>query len=82
MLGYLRKKDFKSIRKWVAANQPDSTMLYRYLYDNASKYLAANQIAQLIIILGEYQYKQAFVADSEINIVACLTEIMLSCEFR
>ena len=57
-------------------------MLFRsQLYDSLYDLLKPNSIPQAVIILADYQYKQAFVADSEINLVACLTELMVSCEF-
>lgn len=79
---FLREKDFGSIRKWVASNDIDPTELYRKLYDNMYEVLKPQSIPQAVIILADYQYKQAFVADSEINIVACLTELMVSVEFK
>jgi len=79
---YLKEKDFGSIRKWVASNDIDPTELYRKLYDNLYDVLKPQSIPQAVIILADYQYKQAFVADAEINIVACLTELMVSVEFK
>ena len=55
--------------------------VFRQLYDSLYDLLKPNSIPQAVIILADYQYKQAFVADSEINLVACLTELMVSCEF-
>ena len=74
-------KDFASIRKWVASHEIDSTVLYRKLYDTLYDLLKPQSIPQAVIILADYQYKAAFVADQEINTVACLTELMVSCEF-
>jgi len=79
---YLREKDFGSIRKWVAANQMDPQALFRKLYDSLYDILKPQSIPQAVIILADYQYKQAFVADAEINIVACLTELMVNLEFK
>jgi len=78
---YIREKDFGSIRKWVASNQMDPQALFRKLYDNLYDVLKPQSIPQAVIILADYQYKQAFVADQEINMVACLTELMVNCEF-
>ena len=70
------------MRKWVAQNNDtDTTVLFRKLYDTASTYLEARSIPQLVLLLADYQNKAAFVADHEINMVACFTEIMTDCEF-
>ena len=79
---YIREKDFGSIRKWVASNDIDVAVLFRKLYDNLYDVLKPQSIPQAVVILADYQYKQAFVADQEINLVACLTELMVSCEFK
>lgn len=79
---YLKEKDFGSIRKWVASSQVDPGVLYRKLYDGLYEILQPQSIPQAVIILADYQYKQAFVADHEINTVACLTELMVSVEFK
>jgi len=79
---YIKEKDFGAIRKWVASNDIDSAVLFRKLYDNLYDVLKPQAIPQAVIILADYQYKQAFVADQEINLVACLTELMVSCEFK
>ena len=79
----LKVKNFTEVRKWVAENTDiDQTVFFRKLYDTASQYLKTNSIPQLVITLAEYQYKAAFVADHEINILACLTEIMAEGEFK
>lgn len=79
----LKVKNFTEVRKWVAENNDiDQTVFFRKLYDTASQYLKTNSIPQLVITLAEYQYKAAFVADHEINILACLTEIMAEGEFK
>lgn len=79
---FLKDKDFRSIRSWVASNDVDPTTLYRKLYDALYEVLQPQSIPQAVIILADYQYKQAFVADQEINTVACLTELMVSVEFK
>ena len=79
---FLKEKDFGSIRKWVASNDVDSQILYRKIYDNMYEMLQPQSIPQAVIILADYQYKQAFVADAEINMVACLTELMVNLEFK
>lgn len=82
IIKHLKEKDFGSIRKWVATTDVDATTLYRKLYDNLYDVLKPQSIPQAVVILADYQYKQAFVADQEINTVACLTELMVSVEFK
>lgn len=83
LVGFLKGKDFKSMRKWVASNPDiDSSTLFRKLYDGAYDFLEPMAIPQLVLILADYQHKAAFVADKELNIVACLTEIMGSLKFK
>ena len=82
IIKYIKDKDFGAIRKWVASNDIDATTFFRKLYDNLYDVLKPQSIPQAVIILADYQYKQAFVADTEINTLACLTEIMVSCEFQ
>ena len=77
----IKEKDFGSIRKWVASNEIDSNTLYRKLYDALYDTMKPQSIPQAVIILADYQYKSAFCADQEINTVACLTELMVNCEF-
>jgi hypothetical protein len=60
----------------------DTSTFFRSLYDIASEHLKTSSIPQLVLLLAEYQYKAAFVADHEINLTACLTEIMVECEFK
>ena len=74
-------KDFGAIRKWVASHEIDNTTLFRKLYDTLYDVLKPTSIPQAVIILADYQYKAAFVADQEINTVACLTELMVNCDF-
>lgn len=79
----LKEKDFTEVRKWVAKNSDaDTTALFRELYDSATTNMDVNSIPQMIIILADYQYKAAFVADHELNIMAALTEIMAQCKFK
>lgn len=79
----LKDKDFTSLRKWVAENVDiEQTELFRRLYESADQYMTPNSIPQLVLILSKYQYQAAFVADPEINIIACITEILISCEFK
>ena len=79
---HMKDKDFTSVRKWVATTDIDSTTFFRKLYDNLYDILKPSSIPGVVLVLADYQYKQAFVADQEINIVACLTEIMANGEFK
>ncbi len=79
---FIKDKDFGAIRKWVATTEIDAATLYRKLYDGLYDVLKPQSIPQAVIIIADYQYKQAFVADPEINTVACLTELMVSVEFK
>jgi len=79
---YLKNKDFKKMRNWVVNNMDtDSSAIFRGLYDKMYDKLNPQSIPQLVLILADYQYKNAFVADHELNIVACMTEIMANVEF-
>ena len=81
-MGFLKGKSFTDMRKWVAQNSDvDTVSLFRRLYDVSSQCMKPQSIPQLVLLLVDYQYKAAFVADHEINIVACFTEIMTDCEF-
>ena len=79
---HLKEKDFTSVRKWAATTDIDSTTFFRKLYDALYDIAKPQSIPQAVLILADYQYKQAFVADQEINLVACLTEIMANVEFK
>ena len=82
LMKHLKDKNFKAMRSWVAENlDNDSTTLYRNIYDNASTYVAPSSVPQLILILADYSYKNAFVADIELNTVACFTELMANIEY-
>ena len=81
LIRLIAAKDFSSIRKWVGSNEIDSGVLFRKLYDSMYDSLKPQSIPQAVLILADYQYKAAFVADQEINTVACLTELMVNCEF-
>jgi DNA polymerase III delta prime subunit len=78
----LKEKDFKKMRTWVANNiDVDAAVIFRQIYDNMYDKVDASSIPQLVLILADYQYKNAFVADHELNVVACMTEIMANVEF-
>jgi DNA polymerase III delta prime subunit len=79
----LKERNFTEVRKWVGKNSDaDTTALFREFYDNANEYVEAGTIPNLILILAEYQYKAAFVADHELNIMAAMTEVMVQCKFK
>jgi DNA polymerase III delta prime subunit len=79
----LKTKDFASTRKWVTTNlDNDPVKIYRKLYDTLYEVLKPESVPQMVLILAKYQYQAAFVADHEINMVACMTEIMVDCEFK
>lgn len=79
---FIAAKDFGALRKWVAMNDIDGSTLFRKLYDAMYDVMKPTSIPQAVLILADYQYKAAFVADQEINTVACLTELMVNCEFN
>jgi len=79
----LKEKNFPEVRKWVSTNlDNDTTLLFRRIYDSFYETLVASSIPAAILILAKYQYQVAFVADQEINMLACLTEIMVECTFK
>jgi len=79
----LKEKNFSEVRKWVNTNlDNDTTLLFRRIYDSLYETLVFSSIPAAVLILAKYQYQVAFVADQEINLLACLTEIMVECEFK
>ena len=79
----LKDKDFAGCRKWVTNNlDNDPVKVFRKLYESLYEVLKPDGVAQLVVILARYQYQSAFVADQEINTIACLTEIMVDCGFK
>tara|TARA_B100001059_G_scaffold217907_1_gene237610 strand:- start:116 stop:1069 length:954 start_codon:yes stop_codon:yes gene_type:complete len=79
----LKSKDFSKVRKWVVDNlDNDPTVLLRSVYDACYSSLEGAGIAAAVLIIAKYQYQSSFVADQEINMLACLTEIMVECEFK
>lgn len=82
LIRFLKEKDFTNTRKWVAENiDTDATAIFRTLYDTASQYVSKNSVPNLVLILAKYQYQAAFVSDHEINLTACLTEMMIDLEY-
>jgi DNA polymerase III delta prime subunit len=79
----IKSKDFGSARKWVTNNlDSDSATVLRKVYDSLYEFLKADSIPPAVLVLAKYQYQSAFVADQEINMMACLTELMLECDFK
>lgn len=83
LMSSLKEKDFKGMRKWVVDNiDLEPAALFRQIYDNMNEYLKPQSIPQCVLILADYQYKNAFVADHELNIVACMVELMANMEWK
>jgi len=83
LVSHMKSKDFTSARKWAVENLDNSpSELFRKVYDGLYDYLTPSSIPQAVLILAEYQYKSAFVADQEINLVACIVELMMGCEYK
>ena len=79
----LKEKNFSEVRKWCVNNlDNDPSVLLRHIYDGLSNTLDGPSIAAAVLVIAKYQYQMAFVADQEINLLACLTEIMVECEFK
>lgn len=82
LVGYLKEGNFAEMRKWVVANSDiEPARIFRRIYDSLYDYFKPESIPQAIVILAKYQYQAAFVADQEVNLVACLTEMMVDCEY-
>jgi len=82
LVASLKDRNFRSMRQWVAQNgNDDAARLYRRIYDHLYEILKKESIPPAVIILAKYQYQAAFVADQELNLTACLTEMMAECEF-
>jgi len=83
LIGFLKEKDFTQMRKWVAQNiDNDHVGLYRQVYDSMFSNIKKQSVPDAVLIIADYSYKSAFVADQEINMVACLTELMMNSEFN
>ena len=82
LMTHLKNKDFGKMRKWVADNiDTEPHVIFRKIYDSMADYLKPESIPQVVLILAQYQYWDAFVADHELNVVACMTEIMVTAEW-
>jgi DNA polymerase III delta prime subunit len=83
LMSSLKVKDFRKMRQWVADNiDLEPASMFRKVYDNMNEYVEPQSIPQLVLILADYQYKNSFVADHELNMVACLTEVMAGVKFK
>ena len=83
LVSALKAKKFNDVKKWVQQNlDNDPVSIMRKLYDNLSTTVDGPSVAAAVLIIAEYQYKSAFVVDQEINLLACLTQIMLECNFK
>ena len=83
LFSHLKNKNFKGMRSWVVNNiDTDASAIFRAIYDRMSDKVAPQSIPSLILLLADYQYKNAFVADHELNVVACLTEVMSDVQFN
>lgn len=82
LVNFLKDQNFGEMRKWVVSNSDiEPARIYRKIYDSLYDFFKPQSIPQAVVILAKYQYQSGFVADQEINLVACLTEIMVECEF-
>ena len=83
LVSSMRNKDFAGVRRWAAVNAETSPQeIYRKIYDALGEVIENQSVPEAILILAESQYRSAFVADQEINLVACLVQIMMSCAFK
>ena len=83
LLSHLKGKDFTEMRKWVVQNlDNDPVKIFRRIYDSMYEHLQPATIPHAVLIIADYQYKSAFVADQEVNLVACLTELMSQVKFK
>ena len=83
LIKFMKDKNFTEVRKWVAKNSDSDTInIFRQLYDSANTIMEQQSVPQLVLILADYQYKAAFVADHELNLMAALTEVMAQCKIK
>ncbi len=79
----LKQNQFDEVRQWVVENQEgEPTALLRKIYDSLSEMLEPESVPGAVLIIADYSYKSTLVSDQEINLVACMVEIMANCEFR
>ena len=83
LISFLKNNEFRNVRRWIVNNlDNDPARIYRRLYDSLYDNLDSSTIPHAVIILADYSYKSAFVADQEINLLACMTEIMSQVKFK
>ena len=83
LVTFLKNKEFTNVRRWIVNNlDNDPTRIYRRIYDTLYDNLDSSTIPHAVVILAEYSYKSAFVADQEINLLACMTELMTQVKFK
>jgi len=83
LMGYMKSKNFTSVRQWVADNsQMDTGQFYRKFYDHMNEYIKPNDLPYLVVLIAKYSYQDVLAADKEINLAAFLTEVMANCEFK
>lgn len=79
----MKNKEFTTVRKWVVNNMDsDPNIIMRKVYDSLTEFIEGSTIPPAVLVLAKYQYQVAFVADQEINLLACLTELMVECKFK
>lgn len=82
LIEFLKKKEYSNVQKWIVTNlDKDSNSIMKQFYDESKKFLVPQSIPEMVMILAKYMYQSSFCADQEINLLACFTEIMMSCEF-
>ena len=83
LISFLKNKEFTNVRRWIVNNlDNDPTRIYRRIYDTLYDNLDSRTIPNAVLVLADYSYKSAFVSDQEINLLACMTELMQNCEFK
>ena len=83
LLSFLKNKEFTNVRRWIVNNlDNDPSRIYRRIYDSLYDNLDGRTIPNAVLVLADYSYKSAFVADQEINLLACMTELMQNCNFK
>lgn len=83
LVGYLKNKDFKNMRSWVVNNSTlDSSVIFRKIYDGLYDFASPSSIPGIVLILADYSYKAGFMSDKELNMVACMTELMGNADWK
>lgn len=83
LINYMKEKNFTEVRKWIGENLSGSTVDFvNHFYANCSSYFKPSSVPELVVILNKCQYQSSFVANEEINLAACMVEIMRDCEFK